>query len=97
MNIPSGVSFPVCVQQRMVAELLSMSEREGRGYIPQCDPHSGHFEPKQCSRNGLVCWCVDTRGNKLRGTMSGHEKVQCDTLKTGWIDPDATHQKGIVQ
>ncbi|XP_050354071.1 uncharacterized protein LOC126775931 isoform X2 [Nymphalis io] len=73
-TLPHNVTM--CTQQKMLAELLVVSEKEGRGYVPQCNP-DGSFLSKQCSRNGLVCWCVDTDGNKLRGSMGPSASVQC--------------------
>ena len=71
----------VCHQARLVSELLSVNEREGRGYVPQCDSSTGIFAPKQCSNNGLVCWCVDpANGNKIKGTMSAAKSVTCENI-----------------
>ncbi|XP_012545066.1 balbiani ring protein 3 isoform X2 [Bombyx mori] len=72
--LPHNVTM--CTQQKMLAELLVVSEREGKGYVPQCAAN-GSFESRQCSRNGLVCWCVDTDGNKLRGSMGPSATVHC--------------------
>ncbi|XP_041969156.1 papilin isoform X2 [Aricia agestis] len=73
-TLPHNVTM--CTQQKMLAELLVVSEKEGRGYVPQCGA-DGSFVSRQCSRNGLVCWCVDTEGNKLRGSMGPAATVKC--------------------
>ncbi|XP_034238725.1 uncharacterized protein LOC117643760 [Thrips palmi] len=66
-----------CRQLRQLAVQLSVSEREGRGYVPQCDPVTGAFRPRQCSRNGRVCWCVDRAGNKRPNSMATSASVHC--------------------
>ncbi|KAI8425328.1 hypothetical protein MSG28_007100 [Choristoneura fumiferana] len=63
--LPQNVTM--CNQQKMLAELLVISEKEGRGYVPQCTK-DGSFESRQC---------VDTEGNKLRGSMGPAPSVQC--------------------
>lgn len=81
-NCKQPYNVTTCHQARMLSEILSVNEREGRGYIPQCEGPSGGFSSKQCSRNGLVCWCVDTfTGHKLPGTMGAATMVNCDGLE----------------
>lgn len=81
MSCQQPVNVTNCHQLKVLSDLLTVNEREGRGYVPDCSGPGGMFSPKQCSRNGLVCWCVDPRtGNKLKGTMGAAAKVNCD----GW-------------
>lgn len=72
------LNVTACLQQRMLAELLIMNEHEGKGYVPQCSPVTGLFEARQCSRNGLICWCVDAQGNKLPKSMGPRDTVTCE-------------------
>ncbi|CAG4931182.1 unnamed protein product [Parnassius apollo] len=83
-TLPHNVTL--CTQQKLLAELLVVSEREGRGYVPQCAP-DGSFVTKQCSRNGLVCWCVDSEGNKVRGSMGPAETVHCTVMRAARTRP----------
>ncbi|XP_071535769.1 uncharacterized protein [Panulirus ornatus] len=69
-----------CLQQRMIAELLVVAEREGKGYVPQCEEQGGQYSARQCSRNGLICWCVDPEGNKLPRTLGAAHEVNCHDL-----------------
>lgn len=78
----------VCLQQRILSELLSVREKSGQGYIPQCT-EKGLFESKQCSRNGLICWCVDVNGFKTPRSMGPAKTVECKshTEDTAVADP----------
>lgn len=81
-NCRQPFNVTACHQARVLSEILSVNEREGRGYIPQCNDVNGMFVNRQCSRNGLVCWCVDTlSGNKIKGTMGAANMVDCNDIK----------------
>ncbi|KAK4325644.1 hypothetical protein Pmani_003737 [Petrolisthes manimaculis] len=67
-----------CLQQRMIAELLLVTEREGKGYVPQCREQDGLYEARQCSRNGLICWCVGPHGHKLPRSLAAAHEVNCN-------------------
>ncbi len=80
-NCRQPFNVTTCHQARMLTEILSVNEREGRGYIPECEGPSGTFSEKQCSRNGLVCWCVDPQtGNKIKGSMGAATMVHCEGI-----------------
>uniref|UniRef100_W8AHA0 Papilin n=2 Tax=Ceratitis capitata TaxID=7213 RepID=W8AHA0_CERCA len=80
-NCQQPFNVTTCHQARALSDILAVNEREGRGYQPDCNGPGGLFTPRQCSRNGLVCWCVDPRtGHKIQGTMGPANEVNCD----GW-------------
>ncbi|XP_046401941.1 uncharacterized protein LOC124167922 [Ischnura elegans] len=80
----------ICLQQRMLAQLLSSeAERENRkGYVPQCSLSTGNFLRRQCSRNRLICWCVDPiTGVKAHGSMGPAQNVKCDPVSPKPVSP----------
>lgn len=94
-NCQKPVDVSACQQARMVAELMSIGEREGRGYVPECDNTIGGYARRQCSRNGLVCWCVDQRtGHKMRDTMGAAVTVDCERVSRDRPDIMATTAGG---
>lgn len=80
-NCQQPFNVTTCHQARALSDIIAINEREGRGYQPDCNGPGGLFSPRQCSRNGLVCWCVDPRtGHKIQGTMGPATEINCD----GW-------------
>lgn len=76
------MNITVCHQVKLLSQALTINEREGRGYVPDCSGPGGNFASRQCSRNGLVCWCVEpVNGNKIDGTMGASDAVNCDNVK----------------
>ncbi|KAK8392409.1 hypothetical protein O3P69_014644 [Scylla paramamosain] len=71
-------NLTACLQQKMIAELLVVTERRGKGYVPQCREEDGLYVARQCSRNGLICWCVDPQGNKVPRSLGAAHEVNCD-------------------
>ncbi|XP_041941809.1 thyroglobulin [Alosa sapidissima] len=43
-------------------------------YVPQCDQH-GQFEEVQCT--GSECWCVDSRGQEVKGSRTLGSRPRC--------------------
>lgn len=67
-----------CQQARLMADMLQINSRDGTGYMPNCNETNGKFIVRQCSRNGLVCWCVNPQtGDKIPNTMGAAYSVNC--------------------
>lgn len=97
-NCQNSRDATMCHQAKLQSEILAISEREGRGYIPQCDRKSGQFMTKQCSNNGLVCWCVNPEnGNKIKGTNGAAKSVNCDNIENLLIRSGARSIDGTNQ
>ncbi|XP_001993789.3 uncharacterized protein LOC6567649 [Drosophila grimshawi] len=80
-NCQQATNVTGCHQAKALSDILAINEREGRGYVPDCNGPGGQYSPRQCSRNGLVCWCVDPRtGHKIKESMGAANSVNCD----GW-------------
>ncbi|XP_072042502.1 uncharacterized protein [Amphiura filiformis] len=47
--------------------------------IPECT-ENGDYEPKQCSGNSGICWCVNQNGEELPGTRHGRGGVTCNGI-----------------
>lgn len=73
----SSRNSTLCEQQRRLARLFSEGV-DAPGYIPQCDD-DGQFQAKQCSTNGKVCWCVNSAGQQMSGSMGPAAAVICAT------------------
>ncbi|XP_048455802.1 uncharacterized protein nid2a isoform X1 [Rhincodon typus] len=91
---PPGSDQPLCGQpepiertktaceqyrDRLQAELSLRGSQPLAGvYIPQCD-EEGNFRPLQCHGSTGHCWCVDERGQEIRGTRTppGASQPQC--------------------
>ncbi|XP_022255570.1 balbiani ring protein 3-like [Limulus polyphemus] len=79
----------LCLQQKAVVELLASNNAKFQGYVPQCTD-TGEFLPKQCSTNGALCWCVDSTGVQVRGTIGPSSAVDCLLQTRSEQNPDAT-------
>ena len=88
----------LCHQAKLQSEILAISRNEGQGYTPQCDSKNGQFKTKQCSNNGLVCWCANPEnGNKIKGTIGSAKTVQCDNIENLLIRSGARSMDGNNQ
>ncbi|OQR74224.1 hypothetical protein BIW11_09215 [Tropilaelaps mercedesae] len=67
-----------CEQQRRLATLFSEGV-EAPGYIPQCDAE-GQFISRQCSSNGKICWCVNSAGQQMTGSIGPADEVNCTVV-----------------
>lgn len=88
----------LCHQAKLQVEIMAINDREGRGYVPQCDQKSGQFQARQCSNNGLVCWCVNPQnGNKIKETIGAAKSVSCDNIENLLVRSGARSVDGINQ
>jgi len=54
-------------------------------FVPECDPMTGAFLPKQCNRRG-ECWCVDLNGRQL-GPKWGNKTTLLSIAHAASKDP----------
>ncbi|XP_006830780.1 PREDICTED: thyroglobulin [Chrysochloris asiatica] len=50
--------------------------QQGADYVPQCS-EDGSFQPVQCEKEGLACWCVGTDGAEVPGSRLPGRPVSC--------------------
>jgi len=68
-----GENLSTCLFQ-----LVQHSQGMLGAYKPKCTA-TGEYEPIQCFER--ECWCVDTMGNELPGSIVTGKRPVCDT---GW-------------
>ena len=56
-------------QQRREKEQLAAELYKRVAFIPKCDRRTGAWEPVQCQPEFGLCWCVDSNGTRIEGTM----------------------------
>lgn len=39
-------------------------------YIPRCSPITGDWEPIQCIEEVNMCWCVNSLGKRISGSLT---------------------------
>ncbi|KAJ7417357.1 hypothetical protein WISP_64938 [Willisornis vidua] len=68
-NLQSGAGPSKCEAERFAAL------RYQHPYVPSCAA-DGTYEPLQCQQ-GELCWCVDTKGQEVRGTKRRGQPPAC--------------------
>ena len=56
-------------QQRREKELLAAELYKAVSFIPKCDAETGAWEQIQCQPEFGLCWCVDSDGAMIDGSM----------------------------
>ncbi|KAK1804631.1 hypothetical protein P4O66_020623 [Electrophorus voltai] len=94
-NTPPGTKTPNCEapdhpKTKCEQERDNVTVKHMIGaFIPQCD-EEGHYRPLQCHPSTGYCWCVNSTGQKVEGTISppgtptpdceseDHPKTKCE-------------------
>jgi hypothetical protein len=64
----ADVELPMTTCQMLYNKIQRDSKGIIGGYVPQCTPN-GQFTPVQCHSSSGQCWCVDSNGRQITGTM----------------------------